>query len=370
MAEGGPFSQGKPVNSERPSQRVKRQRNETSTYCGFCCQESTSNLATCQGCKLSFCIKCSGLTEGHFKLISDEKQDGFQWNCKSCTNTLPTLENITGTLIEIKQMHENRMGNLEKKVENLGSELREEISDKITNIKLEVKNEVKDEMTTNIRNIVDERNRELEDRKRRETNLVFFNIQEKNEQNAQAEKQKDEDDVRQVAKDLGLEDIDITAMFRLGKKIQDKTRPIKIIIGSRNNKKFLLDNAKHIKSKVTSRLNKTVIVRDQTAEQRNERRQQRLAKQSENKSKETTNQSVPHQPPSPSLLNTTQRRPTNNILAQSTPIRPIPQSNLNKTPEQRSYRLDETMIEDITIIGGIHVSQSQHQPTSPDVERS
>ncbi|MES9880890.1 MAG: hypothetical protein ABW185_08420 [Sedimenticola sp.] len=266
--------------------------------------------------------------------------------------------------MEIKTMHESRMDNLERKVDNLGTEIRTEIrtelSDQIKNMKMEVTDDAK----SNIKQVVEERIKEMDDRRRRESNLIIFMIPEKHCETSAKEKEEDELDIRKIASDLGLNDLDIRHSFRLGgkNKTPTSTRPIKIVVGTKKHRQFLLDNAKHIRTKVTARLIKAAIVKDLTIEQRNERNQRR-ARQPEQR-RDIENQ-VAQRPKSPSII---ARSQPSSITAQSTPARSqgrLP--HLNMTPERPIHQLDETMIGDITVIGGI--SQIP-QPISPDVERN
>ncbi len=81
-------------------------------------------------------------------------------------------------------------------------------------------------------------------------------IPEKHCETSAKEKEEDELDIRKIASDLGLNDLDITHSFRLGgkNKTPTSTRPIKIVVGTKKHRQFLLDNAKHIRTKVTARL--------------------------------------------------------------------------------------------------------------------
>lgn len=353
MAEGGQEDLGNQANDKRQMmQPGKRQRHETSIYCGFCWKDTESVLAECQGCKLNFCLKCSGLTEGTFVLFAEGKLEGFLWTCRSCTNTLPSLRSITDTLQEIKQLHDTRMGNLESKVDKMETEITEKVTASMKDVKTEITQEIK----SSVRQLVDERNKEMDDRRRRETNLIFFNIPEQLTQIVEDENKQDEADMRTFCRELGLEDIDINVIYRLGKKVPTRTRPIKVVFGNRLHRKFLLDNAKYIRQKVTARLIKTIIVKDLTVEQRNDRKQKRLARPGEAMN---IVEAVAEKPPSPTAPDIRPSRLATGIGAHSTPRRP---QHLNMRTASQAHVLDETMQDDITVIGGILTQQTINQP--------
>ncbi|MES9905972.1 MAG: hypothetical protein ABW168_25270 [Sedimenticola sp.] len=357
MAEGGPADRELLYHEKdtRPlTQPGKRQRNETSSYCGFCWTETASVMAVCQGCTLRFCLKCSGLAEETYKLLADGKLDGFVWTCRSCKSTLPTLKNITETLHEIKVLHEDRMGNLESKVNNIETEITGKVTANIKEMKTEIANELK----SSVVKLVDERSKEIEERRRREPNLIFFNIPETVE-----DKKKDEEDIRTIARELGIETLEMSGSFRLGKTAPNKIRPIKVILANRSQKRYLLDNAKHITKKVSSRLIKAVIVKDLTMEQRNERRLKRQARVAED---QNMDHAPTEEPSSPSLITSRPNIFHTGIAAQSTPRR-LP--HLNQLAESQSNQGDETLLADITVIGGIPSQQYRQQPISPEVER-
>ena len=64
--------------------------------------------------------------------------------------------------------------------------------------------------------------------------------------------------------------MNITTSYRLGKKIEGKNRPLKVVLDSKAQRKYLLENAKHIATKARSRFKQVII---STVEQRKERRE-------------------------------------------------------------------------------------------------
>ena len=81
-------------------------------------------------------------------------------------------------------------------------------------------------------------------------NLTVFNLPEHNEGNGQENRIHDERDISGICTDLGLVNVQIFKSIRLGKKTEGKIRPLKIILTERAHRKFILDNAKYIPSKV------------------------------------------------------------------------------------------------------------------------
>ena len=156
-----------------------------------------------------------------------------------------TLENIAGTLQDIQNKNDTRMTNIESRMDKLKSNTKDEVTLQITNMKSSIVESIKGD----IYSVVDQRNKELEDRKRRELNLTVFNLEEHQHRSGFENKQADEQDILIISASLGLENLNIVTSFRLGKKEDSKIRPMKIVLDSKAERKFLLDNARHIPRK-------------------------------------------------------------------------------------------------------------------------
>ena len=81
-----------------------------------------------------------------------------------------------------------------------------------------------------------------------------------------------------ICADLGLSSVSIQTSLRLGRKYDDKTRPLKVILTDKAQRKFILDNAKNIPLKVRSNFSNVIISKDLTPQQREEKRKQIIRK--------------------------------------------------------------------------------------------
>lgn len=109
----------------------------------------------------------------HLSVFSLMVED-FEWSCRSCKATFPSLENISYVLGDIQRTTDKRITSLEERVTHFESNTSETIKHSIENMKSEVKDSVKEDLNK----LVDARTRELEDRKRRDNNIVLFNVHE------------------------------------------------------------------------------------------------------------------------------------------------------------------------------------------------
>ena len=83
----------------------------------------------------------------------------------------------------------------------------------------------------------------------------------------------DQQDIFRISSDLGLGELNIVTSYRLCKKIEGKTRPLKVVLDSKAQRKFILENAKYIATKARAKFKRVIITKELTEEQRKERRE-------------------------------------------------------------------------------------------------
>lgn len=106
-------------------------------------------------------------------------------------------------------------------------------------------------------------------------NIVLFNLPESEHDSGEERKEEDTQCFLQICLALGITEVEIKLMFRLGNKKQGVIRPLKVILENRKTRKEILDNAKHISTKVQGKYKKVVIVKDLTQKQRDFNRKRR-----------------------------------------------------------------------------------------------
>ena len=118
----------------------------------------------------------------------------------------------------------------------------------------------------------------MDDRRRRDLNIVIYNLSEGTSTNGIENKQFDENNLKNISIVLGLENLQIETSFRLGKKESGRQRVLKVVLSDRKQRKFLLDNSRNISHKVEDRFKNNVTFKDLTIDQRKERKQKREMK--------------------------------------------------------------------------------------------
>ena len=215
-------------SSEKGSLTKKRFRQDSSDPEAYCqkCDKLTKDNIMCQGCKLDYCLTCAKMSPTLYECLVQGEMEGFCWCCRSCKATMPSLDNITGLLKDMQKESNERMTKLESRVDVLESGAKEVIQESVSSMKEDIISSLKGD----INNLVDSRHTELEDRKRRETNIILFNLPEHNFSDGLTNKHADETDIREISRHLGQESLNIVILFRLGMKKEDKTRPLKVVL--------------------------------------------------------------------------------------------------------------------------------------------
>lgn len=333
------------------------------------CDNIVSDKIMCTGCKLYYCLKCASVSRSLYACIKNGELENFHWTCPCCKSMFPSLDNIASVLQDIQSKQDARLSGLEDRMTRIEQKAQGEIKSSVSNMKEEILESVKQGIDI----MVDTRNKELEERKRREFNLAVFNLPEHNNEVGNMNKLADESDFKEICSGLGLETVNIVTTFRLGKKNRNVVRPLKVILSDKSHRKFLLDNAKHIPRKLPTRLQRVVITKDLTLVQRQERKErfelkkaQQLAIQTEQEKIEEENLEIPNQPKSPVAMELDARAPS-----------PIPQelqamSQLNNMRDSQgdisqSHFDQSTILNDTTIIGGFTVEERDflNDPGSP-----
>lgn len=339
--------------SEKDSLAKKRSRQDSSdpeTNCQIC-DKTIKDKIMCLGCKLDYCLVCANISPTMFECMVQGEMEDFYWSCRSCRATMPSLDNITILLKNMQKESNERMTKLESRVGVLETGAKEVIQETVSSMKEDIISSLKDD----INKTVDTRYGELEERKRRETNIVLFNLPEHNSSVGLTNKHADETDVKEISRCLGQESLNVVTLFRLGKKLDGKIRPLKVVLDSKSERKFLLENAKFIEEKVQENFKRVIISRDMTNAQRAERK----TNQRRNKrAKPTAQQATPSSPvamvteqPVPSPI---QSMPHVNILSDSHLI--------HSGQDQEDPYNNTTVMQDETIPGGFTQSQGGFLP--------
>ena len=360
MAEGGRLrTLWNNYNTKEIESNKKRQRpgSNDDLSCAKCDKDVDHRDLSCSGCKLLYCEQCTGLSKSVYACVRAGELGEFLWSCKSCKNTLPTLENINSTLKEIQSSNVTRFKNIEDRLQIVEKNSGQEF---INNIKKDVTNEIRVDIST----VVNDQLKEYEDIRKRELNIIMFNVPEKMDTNGNIRQREDLEDINSISTSLGLTDeLEVTAQFRLGKTKMNAIRPLKVILKNKSQRKFLLENARFISTKAERKLSKVVILKDLTPKQQGERKDKIKKKKGKALEKE--------------LVNEDDYVDNIEAMEQLSPITSeLEHLNTNITSGEQTLFSQSTIVGDVgdeTVMGGIQDHEAEiatHEPpTSPTVRR-
>ena len=169
-------------------------------------------------------------------------------------------------LQDIRTQHDSRLYAVESRLDTIEETTKHSIKESVTELKSEIIDGIKDD----INSLVESRNKELEDRRRRELNLTIFSMPEYNYPTGAKNKAKHESDVKYISTKLGLQELNMVTSFRLGKKQANKIRPLKVLLAEKAQRKFMLENAKFIPTKLPPEWKNVIVSKDLTPVQREE----------------------------------------------------------------------------------------------------
>ena len=210
-------------------QILKRMRVASSDEEVMCqkCDIVVKESIICSGCKLNYCLRCTQVNQSLFDIIHSGELENFMWSYRSCRATFPSLENVTSVVQDIQKKRYVRMNRLEERMSSIENQSYLRIRECMAN----VNHEILEELKGDINDMVDVRTKEMEERKRRENNLVLFNLSEHREASGIDNKRKDEEDVRSLCASLGLENVNFFNNLPLWKEIPIEDKALRNSVG-------------------------------------------------------------------------------------------------------------------------------------------
>lgn len=300
----------------------------------------------------------------------------LSWSCPTCKYTLPTLLRLDDSISEIRKSNDERLSKLETEVEGIDHKIETKTIEKMK----QTKEELIEELSRDLTNKMDIRIKEQDDRKTRNHNLMIYNLSESISENPEIRKDTDIKLMTEISSSLGL-DISIKTGFRIGNRGRNKTRPYKIILDNKKDRRNLLVEAKNIRAKAPPHLKQVIIAADYTPQQREERKElmqelntARLTNKDAkirdgkiiygDKSREETK----YHEKAANVKRITEQT-SRKTLADQIPINKTIDTNL--LSETVANYMDITLLNtDATVIGGITSENFTEEPTSPDVKRA
>ena len=231
----------------------------------------------CEICGIWYCLKCSKVPQAAYDALveaSGKQGSSCVFLCPCCKPSLPILSNINQTVNEIKTSTSERFDNLETKVSDM-----EHTMDKlITREEVDsMKQDLKDEAASNFEKILEKKLKERDEVAKRELNLIFWGIPESDSDDTGSRRKHDSDFVIRTAEAIGIQDIKISQVIRLGQRPKNETRlatsgkPRGILVkfNDKSQRRDVLRGSKKLQS-CDKTFSKVSITKDLTFSQREE----------------------------------------------------------------------------------------------------
>lgn len=161
------------------------------------CEDTSENQVKCDGCKRCVCAKCSELTQTEMRCMA-LKVRKLKYFCDGCEIGLFRVPELITKIAELSD-----------RIDNQNSAPRSNEEDVVM---------------------------ELQERQKREKNIILLNVPECCDSNPVNRKSADEKEVRKIAQELTGTVPEIVTIFRLGKKLDSNAgnvRPVKVVLASR-----------------------------------------------------------------------------------------------------------------------------------------
>ena len=192
--------------------------------CGGIIDEGIKALQ-CEFCASWACLHCTEVPENMYDLFMEKDVSSFLWSCESCIHAIPTIKNLGRAMQGIRDEQsqtKDEINKLNSKVDSLESSIEGKVQEAIEAYR---------------------------DRESRKCNIIVHNIPESKKPEVKERREEDTMEVKRLFEDgLGLEELEIQSIVRLGKKMQDKNRLMKVTVGSVKTKREILSNTKKLKN--------------------------------------------------------------------------------------------------------------------------
>ena len=229
--------------------------------------EPETQAVLCDLCDTWFHKVCHNISNEMYAVLNSDEHDHINWYCKHCKRGAKKIVNMI-TALDLRQT------SIETK---MNDHIKEQTQKDTKNTKLVDNLDVRikklesrpAEGFTDPTAII----HEMEDRHARVTNLMFFNVPESAADSPQARAADDITTIKDVcAKDLNIEQLDVTGTTRLGRKsdVPNSPRPLKVQLNSPAPKKEILRYAGRLRSSKDPVKKNIYISADQTPMQREE----------------------------------------------------------------------------------------------------
>ena len=252
----------------------------TCSSCSVALKES-DHCIQCDKCDKWNCLTCANISESLYSAMTEENYTNVKFFCTKCETTSKAgkhdgkldkqdsskimtmlsqvLDNQKATSSQL-QAFETKLSSLDSKLENYDSKVEEIVENKIKQKFGDEAKQLKSEIVDEVRELVSERH----EREIRERNLILLNV---SEPTSTDKTERHHDEIQKFAElceELGETNYTVNKIHRIGKKTNDKHRPLKVVLANKTETKNILAAAKNLQSSANEELKAISIAPDYT----------------------------------------------------------------------------------------------------------
>jgi len=279
-----------PANSKirsKSTNSTTSAKDETTNPCGKCKKNvfNQDHAVECELCDRWYHIKCENIEESVYEAIG-KGATGLHWFCNHCNTVALKFVTAISNIEKKQEKMESKIEKMELEVNNQDKQINinkneiDKVNIEIESVKATVTNiQKKSEETPETKinsNTQDETITEINDRRQREPNLIIFNLDERETNIKEEIIKEDIKNLKEICeiidKEINIEP-EILKLTRLGKKQENKIRPLHIQLKEKEKKRPIFRNLKNLKD---SKFSKISVVHDLTVKERDEEKKKWL----------------------------------------------------------------------------------------------
>lgn len=238
----------------------------------------------CDICEFWHHIECEKVDENVYQFLQQNASSSIQWYCQKCN---PTAKALLKGLSDVAV----RQTQLEAKLDRLEASTNKKLQDCIKKEDLSTLT-VGSSPTSEIVGLALD---EIYEREKRADNLIFFNVEESNSDIVEERK---EYDMNEIGSICNGPEVDVTGkvkkVIRIGKKIENRSRPLKVFMNDIGAKRMIKRKAKNLQNHPT--LKNVFISSDLTPLQRKEVMEEKTKRKEQDKTQSKQNSKHSHTP--------------------------------------------------------------------------
>ena len=241
----------------------------------FACEKTVGtkdSALQCDCCNYWHHIECEKVTPKSYKYLSSAKEDGVKWFCRKCNQgaecllqqiirinqkqsiTDERLDYVENKIHDFEEMEE-RLANLEKKIDEKLASVENSANSATSYAKVASKGLDKKDVEQLVEKQTKIKIKEIEDKARRQTNMIIFRLPEANEETEEEKVSEDETTVTRIIRcELKCANEKPVKMFRLkgNAKFKDRPRPVKVVFKSQSDRDSVLKAFNERKKKTSN----------------------------------------------------------------------------------------------------------------------